>query len=66
MAAAALCCAKGMAMTDTFRQETRIEDHLCMTLLLGAFLWLFLLTVDLSKTDPPFVHAPPPCEYNCR
>jgi hypothetical protein len=53
-------------MTDSLESEARIEDRVCLTLLLGAFLWLFLLTVDLSKADPPLAPSPPVCEYNCR
>jgi len=53
-------------MTESLRNETLIEDRVCLTLLMSAFLWLFLLTVDLSKADPPFAPEPPACEFNCR
>ena len=53
-------------MTETFRHETRVEDQICLILLLSAFLSLFMLTVDLSRANPPFVSSPPPCEINCR
>jgi len=54
------------AVTETLRHETKIEDRVCLALMLGAFLWLFLLTVDLSKADPPFAPSPPVCEYACK
>jgi len=57
---------EAIEVTETLRYETKIEDRVCLALMLGAFLWLFLLTVDLSKADPPFAPSPPVCEFNCR